>query len=204
MDHLINLITTFGYFGYVILFVTIFLESFPFTFFLPGDSLLFTTGFLASQGHFNFPLLLIVLFIAGTLGYLLSYALGEKIRTVILNSNDRYWFKKKHLEDTRRFYEKYGAKTIIIGRFIVVVRSFVPTLAGVVDMKFNKFLEYTLIGSVLWTGGMTSLGFYLGHAIPGVHLYITPIILGIIFSSLLPTFYGYFSTKRSKNNNLNS
>src|SRR4051812_2175388 len=98
MEQLIHYISMLGYVGYALLFFIIFLESFPFTFFLPGDSLLFTTGFLASGGHLSFPTLLITLFIASCLGYILSYFLGEKIRQFILKSNDRYWFKKKHID----------------------------------------------------------------------------------------------------------
>jgi membrane-associated protein len=198
MDILIHYIVGFGYLGYIFLFFIIFFESFPFTFFLPGDSLLFTTGFLASQGYFNFIFLLVIFFAAGTIGYLLSYTFGEKIREIILKSNDRYWFKKKHLEYTQEFYEKYGAKTIIIGRFVPIVRSFAPTLAGAVDMKFEKFLRYTLFGGIFWVGIVTSAGYYLGKAIPGIHLYLTPIILSIVFISLLPTIWEYINTKRKK------
>ena len=191
MEHLISLITSFGYFGYIILFIIIFLESFPPTFFLPGDSLLFTTGLLASQGYFNLALLISTFFIAGTLGYIFSHIMGEKLRNIILHSNDRYWFKKKHLDYTHQFYNKYGAKTIIIGRFVPVVRSFGPILAGVVDMEYKKFFYYTLIGGILWSCGMTLAGFYLGRIIPNVYLYFTPIILVIIFASLLPSITEY-------------
>src|SRR5689334_14330066 len=111
MDYLLKLIEMAGYFGYAVLFVIIFLESFPLTFFLPGDSLLFTTGFLASQGHFHLGLLVLTLYIASVFGYMFSYAMGQKIRDFILHSNDRYWFKKKHLDQTHAFFEKYGDKT---------------------------------------------------------------------------------------------
>ena len=198
MDYLIHLIQVTGYFGYVILFIIIFFESFPPTFFLPGDSLLFTTGFLASQGHFDLALLVIVLYTASVLGYMFSYAMGQWLRDLILQSNDRYWFKKKHLDQTQHFFDKYGDKTIVIGRFVPVVRSFAPTLAGSVQMSYKKFVRDTLVGGLLWTGGVTSAGFYLGQALPGVDLYLTPIILGIIFVSLLPAVIEYIRARKKK------
>ena len=196
MEQLIHYITVLGYFGYVILFVIIFLESFPLTFFLPGDSLLFTTGFLASQGHFNMAILVGTLFLASISGYMFSYAMGEKLRDFILHSNDKYWFKKKHIDQTHDFFIKYGDKTVIIGRFVPIVRSFAPTLAGSAKMNYKKFIKDTMIGGFLWTGGLTTVGFYLGRAIPGVHVYLTPIILAIVFVSLIPAIAEYIHSKR--------
>lgn len=198
VEHLVNFIEFSGYFGYGILFLIIFLESFPPTFFLPGDSLLFTAGFLASQGYFDLALLVSTLFIGSVVGYLLSYFVGEKIREFILQSNDKYWFKKKHIEYTEGFYRKYGAKTLIIGRFVPIVRSFIPTLAGTVDMNYRKFLKYVFVGGFLWTGGVTSTGFYLGKTIPNAERFLTPIVILIIFVSLLPTFLGYVLKKIKK------
>lgn len=188
MEYLIRYIELAGYFGYAVLFLIIFLESFPPTLFLPGDSLLFITGFLASQGYFDMSLLVGVLFAASIFGYVFSYIMGKKIREFILRSNDKYWFKRKHLEYTENFYRKYGAKTLIFGRFVPIVRSFSPTLAGAVDMDYKKFIKYVLIGGFLWTGGMTSVGFYLGKIIPHADRLLTPIILTIILISLVPTF----------------
>lgn len=197
MDYLTNLIESTGYIAYGILFIIIFLESFPPTLFLPGDSLLFIVGFLASQGYFNMGLLVGILFIASVLGYFFSYKMGKRLRMFILNSNDKYWFKKRHLEYTEKFFHRYGAKTIILGRFIPIIRSFSPTLAGAVDMNHKQFIKYVLIGGFLWIGGMTSVGFYLGRIIPNAEKLLTPIILSIIFISLLPTFLGHF-VKRKK------
>ena len=202
MDYLlVNLLESAGYWAYGILFLIIFLESFPPTLFLPGDSLLFLTGFLASQGYFNIILLVGILFIASVLGYIFSYIMGEKLRKFILNSNDKYWFKKKHLEYTENFYKKYGTKTIVIGRFIPIVRSFSPTLAGAVEMNHKKFIKYVLVGGFLWIGGITSIGFYLGRIIPGAEKFLTPIVLLVILISLLPTLTGYVMSriKRTRN-----
>ena len=198
MEYLLHLIKVTGYFGYAIVFLIIFFESFPVTFFLPGDSLLFTTGFLASQGYFDPTLLFGVLFFASFSGYIFSYAMGKKLRDFILRSNDKYWFKKKHLDYTHDFYQKYGDKTIVIGRFVPIVRSFAPTLAGAVDMNYKKFTKDSLAGAVLWTGGITSVGFYLGRAFPSTHLYLTPIILAIIFVSLLPAIIEFIKKKTKK------
>ena len=188
MQYLVHFIQIAGYLGYFVLFLIIFLESFPPTLFLPGDSLLFISGFLASQGYFNMALLVAVLFLASIFGYVFSYVMGKKLREFILRSNDKYWFKKKHLEYTEEFYRKYGIKTVVIGRFVPIVRSFSPTLAGAVDMDFKVFLKYVFVGGFLWTGGLTCIGFYLGRIIPGAENLLTPIILSIIFVSLIPTF----------------
>lgn len=198
MDYLINTLTAVGDYGYVILFLIVFFESFPMTFYLPGDSLLFTVGFLASQGYFDLTILVVTLYVAGTLGYIFSYYMGEWFRNLILKSNDKYWFKKQHLDYTQEFYDKYGDKTIIIGRFVPIVRSFAATLAGSADMSYKRFLRDTLVGGVFWVGGVTSLGYYLGKMIPSADRYLTPIILLIIFISLSPSVYEYLK-QRNKN-----
>ena len=186
MDYLMHLIESAGYFSYIILFVIVFLESFPPTFFLPGDSLLFTTGFLASQGYFELSFLIGTFFLASIFGYMFSYAMGKKLRNFVLHSNDRYWFKTKHLEYTEKFFNKYDTMAIVLGRFVVAVRSFGPTLAGAVKMDYQEFMKYNILGAFLWTGSITSIGYYLGQLIPNAHLYLTPVILVIIFASLLP------------------
>ncbi len=203
MEHLLSLITTVGYWGYGILFVIIFFESFPPTFFLPGDSLLFITGFLASQGHFNLGILVATLYLASIFGYMFSYRMGKIIGDFIEKSNDKYWFKKKHLEYTDEFYKKYGTKTIAIGRFIPIVRSFNPTLAGAVDMNYKQFFKMVLIGGFLWTGGLTSIGYYLGQVIPDADKYITPIVIIIILVSFAPAIYEFVNKMLKKRRNRN-
>jgi membrane-associated protein len=198
MEHLIGLIKDVGYYGYVILFIIIFLESFPLTFYLPGDSLLFTTGFLASQGYFSMAILLPTLFIASILGYNFSYFMGERLRDFIIKSNDRYWFKKKHLDYTQEFFNKYGDKTLIIGRFVPIVRSFSPTMAGAVKMPFKKFSQVSFLGGFLWIFGVTSLGYYLGKTIPGVEKYLHYLVVLIILVSLAPSVYEYIKSGRGK------
>lgn len=199
MEHLVGLIKDVGVYGYIILFVIIFFESFPLTFYLPGDSLLFTTGFLASQGYFNIAVLLPTLFVASVLGYNFSYFMGHRLRDFIINSNDRYWFKKKHLDYTKAFFDKYGHKTVIIGRFVPIVRSFSPTMAGSVNMHFKKFTRDSILGGFIWIFSITLLGYYLGRIIPEAEKYLTPIILLIITLSLSPSVYEYWKSRKEEN-----
>ncbi len=196
MEHLIALIKDVGYYGYVILFVIIFLESFPLTFYLPGDSLLFTTGFLASQGYFNMAILVPTLFVASILGYNFSYFMGERLRNFILKSNDRYWFKKNHLDYTQEFFDKYGDKTLIFGRFVPIVRSFSPTMAGAAKMHFKKFSFDSILGGFFWIVGVTFLGYYLGRAIPGVEKYLHYVVGIVIMASLSPSIYEFIKSRK--------
>src|SRR3989344_1125889 len=203
MTHLIEFIQFVGYFGYFVLFLIIFLESFPPTFFLPGDSLLFITGFLASQGHFSLVLLIAVLYTASILGYMFSYAMGKRLGDVIEASNDKYWFKKKHLDYTAEFYKKYGTQTVILGRFIPIVRSFNPTLAGAVEMDYKKFFRMVLIGGFLWAVGLTTIGYYLGQVVPNADKYLTLIVVCIIVVSLFPAIYEFIHKMIRKSRKMN-
>ncbi|MFZ2523171.1 MAG: VTT domain-containing protein [Minisyncoccia bacterium] len=196
MEHIIEIIGNIGNYGYVILFVIVFFESFPLTFYLPGDSLLFTTGFLASQGYLSIYALIPTLFVASILGYNFSYFMGERLRNFILKSNDKYWFKKKHLEHTQAFFDKYGDKTIIIGRFVPIVRSFSPTLAGAAKMHYKQFTRDSILGGFIWVFGVTLGGYFLGRAIPGLQEYLTPIVTVIILISLSPSIYEYLKSKK--------
>jgi membrane-associated protein len=186
--------------GYVGLFLIVFFESFPLTFFLPGDSLLFTTGFLASQGVLDLHILIPTIFVAGTIGYIFSYILGKRIIKKFFTDENARWFKPKYVRETHAFYDKYGAKTIIIGRFVPIVRSFGPALAGLVEMHYGKFLQYTILGGAIWSVSVTVLGFYLGKIIPDAEKYITPVVLGIIVASLIPTVWEYYKKHRQGKN----
>jgi len=186
--------------GYIGLFAIIFLESFPPTMFLPGDSLLFTTGFLASQGILMIGWVIPTIFVAGVLGYLFSYSLGAFIIRRFFTGEDTFFFRKKHLEKTKLFFEKYGAKAVVLGRFIPVARSFVPTVAGAAGMHYGRFFRYTVLGTIFWSFGMTLLGYYLGKAIPNVTSYLTPIIICIVVISILPGVFEYWHEKRKEKN----
>ena len=182
---LILLIQTVGYLG---LFGIIFAESGLFIgFFLPGDSLLFTAGFLASQGFLNIWILAFLVFVAAILGDNFGYAFGRKVGPAIFSREDSLLFHKDHLERAKVFYEKYGAKTLVLARFLPVVRTFAPILAGVGQMHYRTFFFYNVVGAFLWALGMTWLGYFLGATIPGIDKYLIPIILAIIVLSSLPT-----------------
>ena len=174
--------------GYIGLFAIIFAESGLFIgFFLPGDSLLFTAGFLASQGFLNIWILAPLTFLAAILGDNFGYAFGKKVGPAIFKREDSRLFHKDHLERAKIFYEKHGAKTLVLARFLPVVRTFAPILAGVGQMHYRTFFFYNVFGGFLWAIGMIWLGYFLGATIPGVDKYLIPIILAIIVLSALPT-----------------
>lgn len=193
---IIELIKTIGYIG---LFSIVFAESgLFFGFFLPGDSLLFTAGLLASQGLFNIYFLTILITVAAILGDSTGYFFGKKVGPKIFIKKNSIFFKKEYLEKTKLFYEKYGAKAIILGRFIPIVRTFVPILAGVGSMKYKTFIQNNIIGGLLWGAGITFLGYYLGVKVPYVEKYLLIIIIGIILISFLPVAFEFLKNKSEK------
>ncbi|MEK7116753.1 MAG: VTT domain-containing protein [Patescibacteria group bacterium] len=191
---IVELVRVVGYLG---LFVIIFSESGVFFgFFLPGGSLLFTAGLLASQGLFNVYWLILVVGVAAILGDNVGYWFGSKVGHRIFNKEDSLFFNKKYLDKTKEYYEKYGAMTVVIGRFVPIVRTFAPILAGVGGMNYKKFLIFNIIGALLWAVGLSLLGFFLGSSIPGIEKYIMPIIFLIIFLSILPIIFNLAFKKR--------
>jgi membrane-associated protein len=156
-------------------------------FFLPGDSLLFTAGFLASQGIFTIWWLCLLSFIAAVTGDSVGYWFGHRVGRKIFQREESLLFHKHNLERAEQFYKKHGGKTIILARFMPVVRTFAPILAGVGDMTYSKFLTYNVVGGAAWGIGIPLAGYYLGTLIPDIDKYLIPIVLGIIIVSLLPT-----------------
>ncbi len=186
--------------GYVGVFGIVFAESgLFFGVFLPGDSLLFTAGFLASQGYFNFPILVTGCFLAAVFGDNIGYAFGRKVGPRFFNREDSFWFHKRHLETAEKFYEKHGGKTIILARFIPIVRTFAPIVAGIGNMNYERFLLFNIIGGFLWAVGITTTGFFLGKIVPGIDKYLLPILFVIILISLLPTIIHLIKDKFSQN-----
>ena len=183
MDSIFNidlpiLIKTIGYLG---VFFIIFAESgLFFGFFLPGDTLLFTAGLLASQGYFNIALLVLLIVLAAVLGDQIGYFFGKKVGPKIFTRDESFYFKKRYITDAENFYKKHGKKTIILARFIPVIRTFVPILAGVGKMHYKTFVTYNIIGGLLWGAGITLSGYFLGQKIPGIDRYLIPILLLII------------------------
>ncbi len=156
-------------------------------FFLPGDSLLFTAGLLASQGYLNITLLVVSSFVAAVVGDSVGYSIGKKAGPAIFKNEDSFWFNPAQIARANLFFEKHGAKTIILARFLPIVRTFVPVIAGVGTMRYRTFLLYNVLGGFLWTFGITLGGFFLGKAVPNIDHYLLPIIVLIIFLSILPT-----------------
>ena len=176
--------------GYVGIFAVIFAESgLLIGFFLPGDSLLFTAGFLAYQGTFSLPELCILTAVAAILGDSVGYWFGRRVGRRLFMREDSTFFKKKHLQAAEAFYEKHGAKTSVIARFMPIVRTFAPIVAGVSDMHYRRFVTYNIVGGVLWGCGVTIAGYLLGNLIPRdqIDRYLLPILAVIVVVSLLPT-----------------
>lgn len=188
------LITTLGAVG---VFAIVFAESgLFFGFFLPGDSLLFTAGLLASQGYFSIMLLWVGCTICAIAGDSVGYAFGKRVGLTLLTKKESFFFRKEHIHKTEAFYEKYGKKTIILARFIPIVRTFAPILAGIGRMEYKTFILYNVIGGVLWTTLLLFLGYTLGTAIPSIDRYLLPIILGIIFVSFIPIVYEWIKSRK--------
>jgi membrane-associated protein len=181
---LVELIKTWGYIG---LFFIVFAESgLFFGFFFPGDSLLFTAGFLASQDFLNIWVL-VPLMVAGAIaGDSVGYFMGNRFGDWLMKKKDSLFFKRRYLLEAQAFYEKHGGKTIILARFVPAVRTFAPIVAGMAKMEYRKFISFNVWGGLLWGAGMTLLGFFLGSAIPNVDKYLLPIVGIIIILSVLP------------------
>jgi len=173
-------------------------------FFLPGDSLLFTTGFLVYNGvfDFNIHLLVVLLFLAAVSGDSVGYTFGRRVGRPLFKRKNSKLFKQEYLERAQDFYEKHGGKTIILARFIPIVRTFAPVVAGVSRMKYRTFLSYNIIGGLLWTAGLTYAGFFLGKLFEDLGMEIDqvllPIVALIIFLSILPPLVHILKDKRNR------
>ncbi len=178
------LLQTFGLIGVC---VFVFAESgLFFGFFLPGDSLLFTAGVFASAGYINVGLLFAGAFVCAVLGDSVGYFTGKKFGPKLFSRPDSFLLNKKNLDKTAVFYEKHGKKTIILARFVPVVRTFAPIMAGAGNMKYEHFLLYNVLGGFLWTGSMVLAGYFLGNSIENIDAYILPITGAIIIVSFVP------------------
>jgi membrane-associated protein len=173
-------------------------------FFLPGDSILFTAGFLveATRLHFNIHLLVLIVFIAAVLGDAVGYIFGKKIGRKIFNRPNSLLFRKENIEKAEAFYQKHGGVTVIIARFIPVVRTFVPIVAGVGNMSYRKFLSFNVIGALLWAAGVTYAGFIVGRTLTklgiNVDTILLPIIALIIVASIIPPAIHILKDKKQR------
>jgi len=191
---LVSLVETIGYFG---VFGIVFAETGLFLgFFFPGDSLLFVAGFLAGTGLFNLPLLLIGLFVSAVLGNLVGYEFGRQVGPRIFSREDSLLFRKEHVVKAQKFYDKHGPKMIFFARFMPIVRTFAPIVAGVAKMKFQTFLFYNVLGAFVWTVGLTLAGYFLGSMID-VDRYLLPIVLIIIALSFFPAIIEYLKERKA-------
>lgn len=163
-----------------------------FGFFFPGDSLLFTAGFLASQHHVSFAWLLIGAFIAAVLGDSVGYAFGRKAGPALFTRDDSRFFDRRHIARAEHFYEKHGAKTVILARFIPIIRTFAPIVAGIGNMRYRTFIVFNVIGGFAWTWAMLWLGYGFGSIIPDPDRYVIPAVAVIIVISALPALREVF------------
>ncbi len=183
-----DLITIIKAGGYLAIAGIVFAESgLLIGFFLPGDSLLFMAGFLASQHFLNLYGLIVVTFVAAVVGDSVGFEIGRKIGPKIFVREESIFFSKEHVRRAHEFYEKHGGRAITFARFIPVVRTFAPVVAGVGCMKYRTFLLYNIIGAFLWAVGLPLAGYFAGAYIPNVDQYILPIVAGIILLSILPS-----------------
>lgn len=181
------IIQTVGYLG---IFLIIFAESgMFFAFFLPGDSLLFSAGVLAAAGNFSLFWVMITVIIGSVFGGLFGYYFGKRVSETIFTKKDTLFFKKKHLDKTAQFYAQHGPKAVLFARFIPIVRTFAPILAGASLMHYRKFIIWNLIGGITWALLLPWLGYAFGSKIPNIDSYLLPIIIGIMVVSCIPIFY---------------
>lgn len=191
-----EIIRQYGTLSYAILFGIIFAETgFVFTPFLPGDSLLFAAGAFAALGHFHITWLILVLWLAAFLGDTANYWIGHFFGQKIIN-NPRLPIKQEHIDKTNAFYQKHGGKTIFLARFVPIVRTFAPFVAGVGRMKYKNFILFNLTGGLTWVAGFTLLGYFFGN-LPRVKDNFSLVVLGIIFLSVLPMIIEYLKARRA-------
>lgn len=195
-DHLLELSLQYGTWLYAILFVVIFAETgLVVTPFLPGDSLLFAVGSLCALGALDLSTTMILLFVAAVLGDAANYHIGQRVGPAVFKDGKSKLFRKEYLDKTHAFYEKYGGKTIIIARFVPIVRTFAPFVAGIGAMTYSRFFLYNVLGALLWVVSLTLAGYFFGN-LSFVKNNFSLVILMIIFISILPGVVEYIRHRR--------
>ncbi len=197
LDKYLNLIIQdYGIWTYTILFTIIFCETgLVVTPFLPGDSLLFAAGTFSALGSLNAVLLFIILTSAAILGDTVNYSIGRFVSPRILETGNIRFIKKEHLDRTHEFFERYGGKTIIIARFVPIVRTFAPFVAGIASMTYWRFALYNITGAVIWVASFLLAGYFFGN-IPAVKNNFSIVIFAIIFVSILPGIFSYLGERK--------
>jgi membrane-associated protein len=197
-EHLKNIINSLGPLTYVILFIIVFAETgLVVTPFLPGDSLLFAVGAVSRSTGLNFWFAYVTLLVAAILGDTVNYWVGNRIGPRVFARENSRVFKKEYLEKTREFYEKHGGKTIILARFVPIVRTFAPFVAGVGKMHYSTFVFYNVIGAFIWVTSLMAAGYLFG-SIPFVEKNFEYVVIGIVLFSLLPMVFEYINHKKQK------
>ena len=186
--------------GYTVLIFIVFAETgLLFGFFFPGDSLLVTAGLLAAvDKQLDIVVLNLALSAAAIVGDSVGYAIGYHVGPKIFSRQDSLFFHREHVERARRFYEKHGPKTIVLARFVPIIRTFAPTVAGVGRMEYKRFLLYNIAGGVGWVVSMTLVGYFLAHAIPDIEKKIHWVVLIVIFLSIIPIIKEWLHSRRHK------
>lgn len=190
--------------GLLALFLVVFAETgLMVGFFLPGDSLLFTTGVLAAStdifgtGPWVIWTIVGTLVVAAILGDQTGYLIGQRMGPALFRRPESRFFKPRYVTQTQAFYDRHGAITIVVGRFVPIVRTFAPVLAGVARLRYPVFLTYNVLGGIIWVCSMTLSGYYLSRAIPGIKSYIHIVVLGIVALSVVPVVVGAWRAWRS-------
>jgi len=183
--------------GYPGLALIVFLETGALVFFLPGDSLLVMAGLYAAKGDLDLILLNAIVIAAAWAGPLLSYFIGARMGPRLFNKPRSRFFRPEHLRAAHRFYEKHGGKAIIIARFMPLVRTFVPVIAGMAQMQYRRYVLFTVIGGAAWVLSMTLLGYFLGIRFPVLGQHIEKVIIAVVLLSLVPGIIAYIKSRRS-------
>jgi len=197
MSHVPSIEEVIRWGGYIGLIAIVFAETGLLVgFFLPGDSLLVTAGLFAARGDLNVAILLATLSIAAIVGDAVGYSIGRTAGHKLYNRPDSLLFKRKHLTRAHDFYEKYGGKTIVIARFVPIVRTFAPTVAGAAGMDYRKFVTFNVAGGIGWVFSMVLAGYTLGSVIPHIDKYLHYVIAIVVFLSILPAIIEWLRTRR--------
>ncbi len=200
LDLISNLTGFLQTFGYAALFAIVFAESgLFFGFFLPGDSLLFVAGLLASQGILDIGLVTVGIAVSAILGDQVGYWMGQKYGRGFFNKPGSLFRDPRHVAEAEKFYQKHGKKTIVLARFVPAVRTFAPIVAGIGKMEYKTFVTYNVAGGILWTLLFVGLGYFLGTAIPNAGEYLTVLVLAVIVLSLVPLGLEYWKHLSKKN-----
>ena len=185
--------------GLALIAFIVFAESgLLFGFFFPGDSLLFLAGTLAAQGQFSIVSAVIVIVISAILGGNVGYMIGQRAGPRLFKKEDGILFRHEYIERSENFYKKHGGKTIILARFVPVVRTFAPVVAGMGKMDYKRFTFYNIAGSGIWGIGITVLGYFLGQKIPDIERYVIPVVILVIILSFGPALYHIMKNPRSR------